>query len=225
MEKTTCTKVLVALLRAMKLKITLAAPTGRAAQRMMEIIGMEAKTIHRLLEWAPYKNGFKRDEEDPIQTNFLILDEASMLDISLAASLLKATPLSAQILFIGDPDQLPSVGAGCVLSDLLRSTVPRFRLTKVFRQAKESSIIKFAHEINLGKIPKITSPIRVPNAYHLGHDCLFIDADEATQDQLKFIRQVRLIAKSLTENNEDHLLRFKDEWDGKDGKINRRYPD
>ena len=219
--KTTCTKVLVALLRAMNLRVTLAAPTGRAAQRMMEVIGMESKTIHRLLEWVPGRNGFKKNEEDQIQTDFLILDEASMLDISLAASLLKATPTSAQILFIGDPDQLPSVGAGRVLSDLLQSDViPRFRLTKIFRQAQESSIIRFAHEINSGQVPQIISPLKVPDAYHLNHDCLFLDADEATQDQLKFIRQVRLVAQSLTEDNESYLLKFKDEWAGKIVKSN-----
>ena len=211
--KTTCTKVLVALLKAMKLKITLAAPTGRAAQRMTEIIGMESKTIHRLLEWT--QNRFKKNEEDPIPTDFLILDEVSMLDISLAASLLKALPPSAQVLFIGDPDQLPSVGAGLVLSDLLQSRfIPRFCLTKVFRQAQKSSIIRFAHEINSGRVPKIISPMKNPEAYHLGHDCLFIDADEATQDQLKFIQQVRLAAQSITENK-GHLLRFKEEWAGK----------
>ena len=169
--KTTCTKVLVQLLKAMKKNVLLAAPTGRAAQRMTEVIGFEAKTIHRLLEWAPNKNGFKRDEKDPLKTDFLIVDETSMLDISLAASLLKAVPRGAQILLIGDPDQLPAVGAGDVLMDLLKtSTVPRFRLTKVFRQAQASSIVRFAHEINSGSVPKIISFLR----FHLLFKFLFL---------------------------------------------------
>ena len=131
--KTTCTKVLVRLLEAMKLDVTLAAPTGRAAQRMTEIIGLESKTIHRLLEWVPHKNGFKHNEENPIQTHFLILDEVSMLDISLASSLLKALTPTTCVLFIGDSDQLPSVGAGSVLRDLLNThDIPRFKLTRIF---------------------------------------------------------------------------------------------
>ena len=208
--KTTCTKVLVHLLQAMGMKVTLAAPTGRAAQRMTEVIGRESRTIHRLLEWSP--NGFKRNKQNPLDTHFLILDETSMLDISLAAHLLKALPPLAQVLFIGDPDQLPSVGAGCVLADLLQSQkVPCFRLTKIFRQAQQSSIIQFAHEINNGHMPQITSPLNnTPSS-----DCLFLDADEATQDQLKFIRQVRQTAQSLQNPNNEYLIKFKNEWGGK----------
>ncbi len=214
--KTTCTEVLVKLLKAMSLKVTLAAPTGRAAQRMSEVIGLEAKTIHRLLEWAPGTGGFKFNEENPIETDFLILDEVSMLDISLAASLLKAIPSHAQILFIGDPDQLPAVGAGNVLSDLLNTEkIPRFRLTKVFRQAQASSIIRFAHEINVGKLPKITSPIQRPNAFSEGVDCLFIDADEATVEQMKFIKKVHYTVSNLQEDAEGSLLKLKEEWIGK----------
>ena len=211
--KTTCTKVLVKLLIAMKLQVTLAAPTGRAAQRMTEVIGLEARTIHRLLEWSPV--GFKKNEDHPLTTHFLILDETSMLDISLAAHLFRALPPSAQVLFIGDPDQLPSVGAGCVLADLLQcSQIPAFRLTKIFRQAQESSIIRFAHAINTGQMPEITSPLKqisppLP-------DCLFLDADEATKDQLKFIRQVQQTAQSLkTDTQQEYLIRFKSEWGGK----------
>jgi len=190
--KTTCTKVLVQLLMAMKKTVLLAAPTGRAAQRMLEVIGHEAKTIHRLLEWAPDKNGFKRTEKNPLMTNFLIVDETSMLDISLAASLLKAVPYGAQVLFIGDPDQLPAVGAGNVLADLLKATnVPRFRLSKVFRQAQESLIIRYAHEINTGTIPRIESPLAKPGAFAEGNDCLFVDSDEATKEQAMFIRAAR----------------------------------
>lgn len=214
--KTTCTKALVSLLKAMKKRVVLAAPTGRAAQRMTEVIGFEAKTIHRLLEWAPDKDGFKRDDKDPIKTDFLIVDETSMLDISLAAFLLKAVPQGAQVLFIGDPDQLPSVGAGDVLSDLLRSeSVPRFRLTKVFRQAQASSIIRFAHEINSGSVPRIISPLAKPNAFKEGHDCLFVDADEATQDQIKFIKRAKFAIEQTLKEDSGHLIKLGEEWKGR----------
>jgi exodeoxyribonuclease V alpha subunit len=214
--KTTCTKVLVQLLKAMKKHVLLAAPTGRAAQRMTEVIGSEAKTIHRLLEWAPDKNGFKRDDKDPLKCEFLIVDETSMLDISLAASLLKAVPRGAQVLFIGDPDQLPAVGAGDVISDLLKtSTVPRFRLTKVFRQAQASSIIRFAHEINTGSVPRIISPLAKPSAFAEGNDCLFVDADEATQDQVKFISRARFAIEQTLKKSEGHLIKLGEEWQGR----------
>ena len=190
--KTTTTKVLVRLLQAMKKRVVLAAPTGRAAQRMNDVIGAEAKTIHRLLEWAPDKRGFKKSEDDPLKLDFLVVDECSMLDINLAAALLKAVPLCAQVLFIGDPDQLPSVGAGNVLRDLLQSgRVKRFRLTKVFRQAEESMIIRFAHRINQGEIPKIASPIHRPQVWEEKVGCLFIDAEEATQEQIRFLQKAK----------------------------------
>lgn len=187
--KTTTTLVIVRLLEAMKKSVCLAAPTGRAAQRMGEVIEREAKTIHRLLEW---KNGeFQMNEENRLQVDFLIVDECSMLDISLTASLLKALPDSAQILFIGDPDQLPSVGAGNVLKDMIHSAViPCYRLTQVFRQAQQSSIIQYAHQINQGKVPTIDSPFKHPSVWQQS-DCLFIDSDEATQDQLSFITRVK----------------------------------
>ncbi len=212
--KTTCTKALVLLLLSLKKKITLVAPTGRASQRMSEVIGLEAKTIHRLLEWAPEKNSFKYDEDNKIITDFLIVDETSMLDISLAASMLKAIPEHAQILFIGDPDQLPAVGAGNVLSDLLKSkNVPRFRLTQIFRQAQSSYIIKHAHEINSGSTPKLTSPIQDPSAYENGVDCLFIDSDEATQDQLQFVSKIHSLFKSVDSQSLEHLQNAKNSWE------------
>ncbi len=188
--KTMSTLVIVRLLEAMHKKVLLAAPTGRASQRMSEVIGREAKTIHRLLEW---KGGdFKRNEESPLQADFLILDECSMLDISLSASLLKAIPKSCQVLFIGDADQLPSIGAGNVIKDIIASgVVPCYRLTQVFRQAQESYIIKYAHEINSGQIPYIDSPFKNPDVWNSGADCLFIDSDEATQEQLSFMGKVK----------------------------------
>ncbi len=188
--KTTATQVLVKLLEAMKVNVLLAAPTGRAAQRMMEVIGNEAKTIHRLLEWQIGK--FKRNEDNPLDVDFLIVDECSMLDISLTASLLKALPNRSQVLFIGDADQLPSVGAGNVLRDLIASgAVPCFRLMKIFRQAHESLIIRYAHEINSGELPYIDSPFKMPEIWKQGSDCLFLDSDEATKEQLSFISKVK----------------------------------
>jgi len=188
--KTTATQVLVKLLEAMKVKVLLAAPTGRAAQRMTEVIGNEAKTIHRLLEWQVGK--FKRNDENPLDVDFLVVDECSMLDINLTASLLKAIPDHSQVLFIGDADQLPSVGAGNVLRDLIASgAVPCFRLTKVFRQAQESLIIRYAHQINHGELPYIDSPFNMPEIWKQCADCLFLDSDEATQEQLSFISKVK----------------------------------
>ena len=153
--KTTTLKILVGYLRSHHLKFLLAAPTGRAAQRMSEVVGHEALTIHRLLVWNPHNGGFNRDEDSPLNCRFLIVDECSMLDTSLAAAVLKAVPENAQVVFIGDADQLPSVGAGNVLGDLLKAGVPQFKLTQVFRQAQESKIIEYAHNLNMEKSQKL----------------------------------------------------------------------
>jgi exodeoxyribonuclease V alpha subunit len=188
--KTTTTLVIVRLLEIMNKTVLLAAPTGRAAQRMSEVIGREAKTIHRLLEW---KGGeFQKNADSTLKTDFLIVDECSMLDISLTAALLKAVPPDCQVLFIGDPDQLPAVGAGNVLKDMIASTaIPCFRLTQVFRQAQASLIIQYAHQINKGQTPAMGSPFKNPDLWHTKADCLFIDSDEATQEQLGFITRVK----------------------------------
>ena len=203
--KTTTTLVLVKLLEAMKLRVLLAAPTGRAAQRMMDVIGRESKTIHRLLEWQIGK--FNKNEENPLETDFLIVDECSMLDINLTASLLKAVPPNSQVLFIGDADQLPSVGAGNVLRDIIAAkTVPCYRLNKVFRQAQESLIIRYAHQINSGEMPYIDSPFKKPEIWEQKADCLFMDSDEATQEQLGFIARVkRFFETRTTELNNSNL--------------------
>ncbi len=188
--KTTTTLVLVKLLEAMACRVLLAAPTGRAAQRMTDVIGRESKTIHRLLEWQI--NGFKRSEEFPLEADFLIVDECSMLDINLTAALLKAVPEGCQVLFIGDADQLPSVGAGNVLSDIIASECIRcFRLTQIFRQAAQSLIIRYAHQINAGELPYIDSPFEKPAVWTNGADCFFLDSDEATQAQLGFVARVK----------------------------------
>lgn len=201
--KTTTTRVMVALLQAMGKEVLLAAPTGRAAQRMSEVIGLEAKTLHRLLEWEPAAGGFKRKEEYPLDCNFLIIDESSMLDVHLAAALLRAVPTHAQLLLIGDADQLPSVGAGNVFKDLIGSgVVPCARLTKVFRQAQESKIITYAHLINRGEVPKVDSPFHSPALWTTREDCLFIDSEEATQEQLRFISRVK---RAYVQEREDEL--------------------
>jgi exodeoxyribonuclease V alpha subunit len=188
--KTTTTQVLVKLLEAMACRVLLAAPTGRAAQRMADVIGRESKTIHRLLEWQ--LGGFKRGEEFPLEADFLIVDECSMLDINLTAALLKAVPAGCQLLFIGDADQLPSVGAGNVLRDIIASNgVPCFRLTRIFRQAAQSLIIRYAHQINHGELPHIDSPFKKPEVWTNGSDCFFMDSDEATQAQLSFVARVK----------------------------------
>lgn len=189
--KTTATLIIVRLLEAMGKEVLLAAPTGRAAQRMTEVIGREARTLHRLLEWRSGR--FKKNEEEPLKADFLIIDECSMLDISLSASLLKAVPEGCQVLFIGDADQLPSVGAGNVLKDMIASqTIPVFRLTQVFRQARESLIIKYAHQVNRGEMPYIESPFKKPEVWQQGgDDCLFLDSDEATGEQLRFVNRVK----------------------------------
>jgi len=208
--KTTTTKALVKLLIAMRKRVTLAAPTGRAAQRMSEVIGMDAQTIHRLLVWQPHTGQFKKNKEEALETDFVIIDECSMLDISISASLLKAIPLTAQILFIGDPNQLPSVGAGNVLKDLIDSNkVPCFNLRKVFRQAHESQIIKFAHQIIRRQIPKIESPINSPNIWDENIDCLFIDSEEATKEQMLFIKKITQSMKYVIENEGIAFVREK----------------
>jgi exodeoxyribonuclease V alpha subunit len=188
--KTTTTLVIVRLLEYLGKRVLLAAPTGRAAQRMAEVIGREAKTLHRLLEW---QNGtFQKNEEQPLRADFLIVDECSMLDISLTASLLKAVPPACQVLFIGDADQLPAVGAGNVLKDIIAAgTVPALRLTEVFRQARASKIIEYAHQLNKGITPHIDSPFKRPELWTEKVDCLFIDSEEATKEQLDFVTRVK----------------------------------
>ncbi|MBU1585252.1 MAG: AAA family ATPase [Proteobacteria bacterium] len=210
--KTTTTLVIVKLIEAMGLKVLLAAPTGRAAQRMMDVIGKESKTIHRLLGWQGGK--FKKDEETPLKTDFLIIDECSMLDISLTASLLKAVPKNAQVLLIGDSDQLPSVGAGNVLKDIIASqVVPCFKLTKIFRQAQESLIIQYAHQINNGDMPWIKSPFKSPEIWQDKIDCLFLDSDEATNEQISFISRVKKIYDLKVSQLENTVSKTSDDVD------------
>ncbi len=152
--KTTLIKKLLGILDTEKVRYKLAAPTGRAAKRIIEGTGKYAMTIHRLLEFDPASRGFTYNEAHALKLDFLIVDEASMIDIFLAHSLLKALPETAHLVLIGDIDQLPSVGAGNVLNDLIASNkVPTIRLTQIFRQAQDSLIIVNAHKINRGEFP------------------------------------------------------------------------
>uniref|UniRef100_UPI002FDE96D0 SF1B family DNA helicase RecD2 n=1 Tax=Rubrimonas sp. TaxID=2036015 RepID=UPI002FDE96D0 len=157
--KTTIVNAILRILGAKGVKLLLCAPTGRAAKRMTEATGMEAKTIHRLLEVDPKSFGFKRDETNPLDCDLLVVDESSMVDVPLMQSLLKAVPVAAALLIVGDIDQLPSVGPGQVLADIIGSgAVPVVRLTEVFRQAAQSRIIVSAHRINEGRLPDLTPP-------------------------------------------------------------------
>ena len=157
--KTTIVNSILRILAAKNVKLLLCAPTGRAAKRMTEATGMEAKTIHRLLEFDPKGFGFKRNDDTPLDCDLLVIDESSMVDVLLMQSLMKAVPSNAALLIVGDIDQLPSVGPGQVLADIIGSdAVPVVRLTEVFRQAAQSKIITTAHAINAGRIPDLAPP-------------------------------------------------------------------
>lgn len=172
----TC-RTIVALWKAMGKTIALASPTGRAAQRLSEMTGQEAKTIHRLLEFDPKNLKFKRDQESPIPASAIVVDEASMLDLFLANSLIKAIASDAQLLLVGDTDQLPSVGPGAILQDLIAAgLIPVIRLTQVFRQAQTSAIVSNAHRINQGQFPKLEAVSDTPRS-----DCLWLGAAEPDQ--------------------------------------------
>ncbi|MEM8576013.1 MAG: AAA family ATPase, partial [Pseudomonadota bacterium] len=157
--KTTIVNSILQILSAKAVRLLLCAPTGRAAKRMKEATGMDARTIHRLLEIDPKSFGFKRNENNPLECDLLVVDESSMVDVSLMQSLLKAVPDRAALLIVGDIDQLPSVGPGQVLADIIGSgMVPVVRLTEVFRQVARSKIITSAHQINQGRMPDLARP-------------------------------------------------------------------
>jgi exodeoxyribonuclease V alpha subunit len=159
--KTTILRCIIQILEKKGVRIRLASPTGRAAKRMAEAAGREALTIHRLLEWSPSAAGFQRNAHRPLETDLIIVDEASMVDIALMNSLLRAVPLVATLVLVGDADQLPSVGPGTVLKDILESgRVPAVRLTEIFRQAEQSRIVRNAHRVNHGELPDVSRPPR-----------------------------------------------------------------
>jgi exodeoxyribonuclease V alpha subunit len=157
--KTTIVRALLALLEAVRARVRLAAPTGRAAKRLGEATGRQATTLHRLLEFEPRTARFQRGASSPLEIDALIVDEASMIDLPLAAALIEAVPSSARLVIVGDADQLPSVGPGAFLRDLIDSgSVPAVRLAEIFRQAQESRIVENAHRILSGDAPVTSEP-------------------------------------------------------------------
>ena len=156
--KTTLIRGVVEILGKKEAKVLLAAPTGRAAKRLAEATGLAAKTIHRLLEFNPTTGAFSRNRQNSLEVDCLVIDEVSMLDVELAASLLEAVPPGCRLVLVGDADQLPSVGPGNVLADLIASrAVPVVRLDRIFRQAERSLIVVNAHRVNAGKMPELVS--------------------------------------------------------------------
>ena len=184
MGKTTLVNSLLKILLAKGVTIALCAPTGRAAKRLSESTGLEAKTIHRLLETDPQTGRFRRDENEPLDCDLLVIDETSMVDVPLMRAVLRALPEGSALLLVGDVDQLPSVGPGQVLADIIefwcRAGV---RLTEVFRQAAESRIIASAHRINQGQMPDL--------AIAEAGDFYFVDAAEPEDGVRKLLAIVR----------------------------------
>jgi exodeoxyribonuclease V alpha subunit len=174
--KTTVVNAIVQVLRAKRLRIVLCAPTGRAAKRLGEATGMGATTVHRLLEFDPQTGGFKRNHDNPLEGDVFVIDETSMLDLVLANQTVRAVPDSAALVMVGDVDQLPPVGPGSVLRDVIDSgVVPVCRLTEVFRQAAKSAIITNAHRVNRGLMPLF--PPRSEEGANLS-DFYFVEAEE-----------------------------------------------
>ena len=185
--KTTIIRSLIRLYQQQGLKVVLAAPTGRAAKRLTEATGLPAKTIHRLLEFGftGGEMGYDRDEKNPLEAEAVIIDEVSMVDLPLFYHLLKAIPLGARLILVGDEDQLPSVGPGTVLRDIIASgVIPQVKLKTIFRQARESQIVTNAHLINVGRLPKVNE----------AKDFFFIPATEPEQivDEIVRLVTVRL---------------------------------
>jgi exodeoxyribonuclease V alpha subunit len=182
--KTTLVNSLLKILRAKSVEVALCAPTGRAAKRLADSTGLEAMTIHRLLEADPSLGGFRRDESQPLDCDLLVIDETSMVDVPLMRAVLRALPDKSALLLVGDVDQLPSVGPGQVLADIIGSgAVPVVRLTEIFRQAAASHIIANAHRINRGEMPEL-DPVE-------GGDFYFVEAADAEDGVRKILALVR----------------------------------
>ena len=183
--KTTIIRSILHILKAKGVTPLLAAPTGRAAKRLGESTGLEAKTIHRLLEFDPKEGGFLRGNDLPLDCDLLVLDEASMVDVPLMAAVLKALPEQAALLVVGDVDQLPSVGPGQVLADLIGcGVVPVARLTEIFRQAAASQIIVNAHRVNRGAMPELAAPTGALS------DFIFVEAADPEDAAAKVVKVV-----------------------------------
>ncbi len=190
--KTTTVRALLSAAVSAGRVVALAAPTGRAAKRLTETTGTEAKTLHRLLEWTPGTGGFRRCEDEPLEVDLLLVDEASMLDVRLAHAVLRALPPRAQLVLVGDADQLPPVGAGQVLRELIASEVaPSVRLVHVFRQAEASAIVRGAHAILRGEAP----PASAPGARGAG-ELFVVRAPDAETAPQKVVEVIQRIAKS-----------------------------
>ena len=183
--KTTLVRSILEIFSAKKLKCVLAAPTGRAAKRLAETTGRTAKTIHRLLEFDPVTGEFKKNQQYPLKGDLFVLDETSMVDVVLGHQFFRAVPSDACVILVGDVDQLPSVGPGSVLGDLISSgVVPVVRLTEIFRQAAESQIVTAAYAINQGRLPKLTTAEGLTDFY-------FVEADEPEAIQDMVVRLVK----------------------------------
>jgi exodeoxyribonuclease V alpha subunit len=183
--KTTIVNAILRILAAKDMKLLLCAPTGRAAKRMNEATGYEARTIHRLLEVDPKGGGFRRKDDNPLDCDLLVVDETSMVDVLLMHALLKAVPDNSALLVVGDVDQLPSVGPGQVLADMIASgAIPVVRLIEVFRQAARSQIIVNAHRINQGVIPDLRKP-------EADSDFYFVEASDPETAVLRIVELVK----------------------------------
>jgi exodeoxyribonuclease V alpha subunit len=183
--KTTLVQSLLKILTAKKLHCLLAAPTGRAAQRLAEATGLEASTLHRLLEFQPARGGFQRNAANPLEGDVVVVDEVSMVDVPLMSRLLDALPYKARLILVGDADQLPSVGPGLVLGDIIRSRmIPVVHLTEIFRQAADSKIITSAHAINRGEMPDILETGK-------DSDFVFIDREEPEECAATLVSMIR----------------------------------
>jgi exodeoxyribonuclease V alpha subunit len=183
--KTTLVRSILEIFTAKNLKCVLAAPTGRAAKRLSETTGRTAKTIHRLLEFDPATGDFKRNQQNPLTGDLFVLDEVSMVDVVLGHQFFRAVPSGACVILVGDVDQLPSVGPGSVLADLIASgMVPVVRLTEIFRQAAESEIVTAAYAINQGRMPELKAPEGLIDFY-------FIEAQEPEAIQDLILRLVK----------------------------------
>ncbi len=197
--KTSVTNLIARAFDAQHKKMVLVSPTGRAAKRLSEVTGREAMTIHRLLKFDPATHSFQYNEQNPLPCDVLIADEVSMLDAVLANNLLKAIPETAQVVFVGDSDQLPSVGAGNVLGDLLNSgVVPSIRLTQVFRQAQQSLIVTNAHKIRKGEFP-----VLVPPKERDGKNMLFVEVEEGEEGADKVVALARKSLPGLGYRGDD----------------------
>ncbi|HXJ19953.1 MAG TPA: ATP-dependent RecD-like DNA helicase [Polyangia bacterium] len=178
--KTTIVRGIVSILRKQGLTVALAAPTGRAAKRLSDATGAPASTLHRLLEWRPATGTFGRNAQTPLDCDALIVDEASMLDVRLGADLVAALPARARLVLVGDVDQLPSVGPGAVLADVIASGIaPTVRLTEIFRQAAESLIVVNAHRIQQGELPELGAAPVARDRNADTRDFFFLEEDDA----------------------------------------------